>query len=111
MTNALLALLLSLGILTTRDVVRDMSTAAGVDPQLAACIVQAESRWDVMRRGDLDERGLFQILPSTAMWVAGEMGWEGFELDWLNDPTRNIEMGTWILRRWPEWFSTLKYCE
>ena len=107
MTNALLALLLSLGIITTRDVVRDMSTAAGVDPQLSACIVTAESRWDTNLVSKDMDTGLFQIIPSTAAWVATQMGLDSYD---LTDPVTNTAMGLWILERYPEWYSTLYIC-
>jgi soluble lytic murein transglycosylase-like protein len=90
--------------------VREMSLAAGIDPALAACVVTYESGWDTMRRGMLKERGLFQVLPSTAIWVATKLGWQDFTLDWLDDPVKNIEMGLWILERYPEWYSTLRLC-
>ena len=107
MTNALLALLLSLGILTTRDVVRDMSTAAGVDPELAACVVTHESNWDTSLVSAAQDTGLFQIIPSTAAWVATQMGLDSYD---LTDPVTNTAMGLWILERYPEWYSTLYLC-
>jgi soluble lytic murein transglycosylase-like protein len=106
----LIALLLALKVITLQYAVSDLATTAGVEPRLALCIVSNESQWEVMHRGALNERGLFQLLPSTALWVAGEMGWTGFELDWLDDPVKNTEMGLYILKRWPTWFSTIGLC-
>lgn len=73
-------------------------------------MVQNESQFEVMHRGDLDERGLWQILPSTAIWVAGKMEWKDFTLATLDDPIKNTEMGLFILKRWPAWYHTIDIC-
>jgi soluble lytic murein transglycosylase-like protein len=110
-TATILAILLTLKVISLQYAVSDMATTAGVEPRLALCIVSNESQFEVMHRGDLDERGLWQLLPSTALWVAGEMGWAGFELDWLDDPVKNTEMGIWVLVHYPTWFSTRYLCQ
>ena len=111
MSNLLLAVLLSLGIISTQDVVREMAVREDVNPRLSACIVTNESNWNPMCRGALDERGLYQLLPSTAIWAATKLGWDGFELDDLDDQVKNAEMGTWILKHYPAWYSTIEKCE
>ena len=107
MTNALLALLLSLGILTTRDVVRDMSTAAGVDPQLAACIVTWESSWVVDEVSTSGAVGLWQIKPETAKWAAGKLGMETYD---LVNPVDNTALALYILQEYPTWFLVYEWC-
>ena len=108
MTNALLALLLALGIISTPDMVREMATREGVNPALAACIVTNESNWNPRLVSKDMDSGLFQIIPSTAKWVAEQMGLQSYD---LMDPVTNAEMGTWILKRYPEWYSTMYLCE
>jgi len=80
----------------------------GVSAELAVCIVENESNWDTNLVSIADDTGLFQIIPSTAEWVAGKLGWDEYD---LKDPATNIEMGLWILKRYPEWYSTLYLCE
>ena len=112
MNLATLALLLSLNLITLPMALQDMAVQGEIDPALAECIVEVETghTWNVLQRGLLDERGLFQILPSTALWVAGEMGWQDFELADLDEPVKNMEMGLWILERYPEWYSSIGLC-
>ena len=66
MSNALIALLLALKIISLQMAVREISIREGVDPALAACIVQAESNWDPHLVSKDNDSGLFQIIPSTA---------------------------------------------
>lgn len=112
-SDLIITVLLAARLITLPMALEEMAVREGVDPELAACIVSYETghTWDVLRRGDLDERGLFQVLPSTAYWAASKMGWDGFTLAWLDDPVKNMQMGLWILARWPEWFSTLYLCK
>ncbi len=42
-------------------------------------------------------RGLMQVMPSTAEWVAGRIGYPSFSVEMLFDPRYNIEIGTWYL--------------
>ena len=106
--NYLVTILLLANMLTLQGALHDMAVQAGVDPQLAACIVTNESHWDTQLVGDAQDTGLFQIIPSTAEWTAEQMGWSNYD---LLDPVQNMEMGLWILKRFPEWYKTLPYCE
>jgi len=108
MTTAMLAMLLSLGIFTTRDVVREMAVSAGVSPRLSACIIEAESQWDVNHLGDAGEIGLMQILPSTGEWAASKLGMDTYD---LYAPVDNLRIGLWILRYFPEFFHTMYLCD
>lgn len=108
MTNAMLAILLALGIITTPDMVREMAVREGVDPELAACIVQAESRWNVNLIGAAGEIGLMQILPDTGKWAATKVDLEFYD---LHEPVHNLTIGLWILREYPEFYHTMYLCE
>ena len=107
-TYAMIALLLSLNLLPLPVALSHMSTSAGVDTGLAYCIVENESHWDPNLVSKDFDTGLFQIIPSTAEWVAEQRGLESYD---LKDPYTNMLMGLWILARYPEWFSTLYLCE
>lgn len=109
MTNGLLALLLALKIITMQYALHDMAVREGVDPRLAACIVEHESEWDVNRLGALNEIGLMQLLPSTAEWALTKLDLPADTDLW--QPVNNLSVGLWILDRYPEWYSTLYLCE
>lgn len=108
MSQALIAVLVALKLITLPMAVSEMSARTGVDPALASCIVSHESNWDTNLVSKDQDTGLFQIIPSTARWVAEQMGLDRYD---LTDPITNATMGLWILKRYPEWYSSLYLCE
>lgn len=78
-----------------RRLVVDVARANGLDPHDLAALGWVETRWDCTRRGAAGEVGCMQILPSTAAWVASEMGVATYD---LNDPAWNVAMAAFYLR-------------
>ena len=106
--NYLVTILLLANMLTLQGDLHDMAVQAGVDPQLAACIVTNESHWDTQLVGRDRDTGLFQIIPSTGEWAAGKLGYQEYD---LLDPVTNMIFGLYILDNYPEWYSTLYICQ
>ena len=77
-----------------RQMVLDLSAQYGVDPRLVAAVGHVESRWNPRTVGSHNDTGLMQILPSTAEWIAGRLGWTEYD---LFDPWTNLHMGIWYL--------------
>lgn len=99
----LLALLLG-----NRWTVNEFALHYKVSPRLAACIVQHESNWDPSLISEAEDTGLFQIIPDTAEWVAGKLGYTEWD---MTNPVQNADFGTWILKNYPEFYSTLPLCQ
>lgn len=79
-----------------RTEINRAAAAYGVDPYLIMAIIKVESNfrcWAVSRKG---ARGLMQVMPATADWIAGEGGPLGGS-GALDDPASNIAIGTWYL--------------
>lgn len=108
MSNFILVILFSLDLLTAKGMLHEMAVAQNIDPTLAHCIVTNESNWDASLVSRDNDTGLFQIIPSTGEWVAQQMGLTSYD---LKDPVTNMQMGLWILKRYPEWYSTLYLCK
>jgi soluble lytic murein transglycosylase len=68
-----------------------------VDPLLIWALMRAESRYDANAYGYAGERGLMQILPSTQVWVAEQLG-EDISPGDAFAPENNIRMASWLLR-------------
>lgn len=71
----------------------------GLDPALVSAVILCESSFDPKAESRLGARGLMQLMPDTAEWVAhkyNEDG-EGYSFDSLYDPETNIRYGTWYL--------------
>lgn len=65
-----------------------------LDPRLIASVITVETRWDPDAVGSYGEKGLMQILPSTGVWLARQMGLSQYD---LSDPQTSIEMGAYYL--------------
>ncbi|MBI5587005.1 MAG: transglycosylase SLT domain-containing protein [Deltaproteobacteria bacterium] len=77
---------------------------AGVDPCLVAAVMREESSFNPKAVSVTGALGLMQIMPSTGMFVAKELGRAGFEPKELLNPETNIRIGSWYL-----WYLGRKY--
>ena len=80
-----------------RDIVFDTAYENQVDPYLVFAIIRAESKYQPTARSPVGARGLMQIMPETAAWIAEQKGISGFEAEQLNKPALNISFGCWYL--------------
>jgi soluble lytic murein transglycosylase len=79
------------------DVIRQQSGDKNLDPALVAAVIYRESKFrDVT--SEAGAKGLMQILPSTAQFIAHRSGGTRFELRDLANPQINISYGSWYLR-------------
>jgi soluble lytic murein transglycosylase len=79
------------------DVIRQQARDKNLDPALVAAVIYRESKFrDVT--SDAGAKGLMQILPSTALFIAHRSGGTRFELRDLGNPQINISYGSWYLR-------------
>jgi len=76
----------------------------GLEPELILAVIQVESNFHPTIRSSAGAVGLMQLLPSTGLEVARQVGmpWHGYHT--LHDPERNVELGTaylaWLLERY-----------
>ena len=78
-----------------QHLVIDVADRFDLDPRLLAAVGSVESQWYARATGSHGDSGLMQIIPSTANWIAGKMGFETYD---IFDPTTNLTMGAWYLR-------------
>lgn len=93
---------------TPRQQVRIYAHIYGVDPALCECIVAAESDWNAGAVGALGEEGLFQILPTTWLFLRDKMDLPANASAF--DASENIRTGIYGLARWPRWWMTWPRC-
>jgi len=79
------------------DIIRQQAKKKGVDPNLIAAVIYEESRFrdQTSRAG---ARGLMQITPATARFIARDSGGTAFTQGDLAAPQINIAYGTYYLR-------------
>ena len=61
-------------------------------------LMRQESRFISVARSSVGASGLMQIMPSTARWIAKQLGVRKFHPDEMQDPARNIQFGSFYLK-------------
>ena len=84
--------------LPEREIVMATASEFNVDPYLVFAIIRAESKYQTSAQSPVGARGLMQIMPETAYWIAAQMKMENFKEDDLHDPAVNIRLGCWYLK-------------
>ncbi len=74
--------------------VEQYATEYGVEKELIYAIMKAESNFDSTATSHSEAYGLMQLLESTAMEVANELGEEYLPKEALYDPQKNVQIGT-----------------
>jgi soluble lytic murein transglycosylase len=78
------------------DVIRQQSREKGVDAALIAAVIYSESKF-VDQTSSAGARGLMQITPEAAEFIAKQSEATSFEMKDLSDPEINIRYGTFLL--------------
>lgn len=77
-----------------RDDIDSASVAAGVDPLLVAAVIRVESNYRPDQRSSKGAIGIMQVMPDTAEWMFTRESFRSYKLNDLQDPTKNIKLGT-----------------
>jgi soluble lytic murein transglycosylase len=79
------------------DIIRQQAADKDLDPALIAAVIYEESRFRD-QTSHAGARGLMQITPETADFIASRSGGVRFEQSDLATPQINIAYGAWFLR-------------
>ena len=79
------------------DIIRQQARAKHLDPALIAAVIYQESKFSD-RTSAKGAKGMMQILPSTAKFIARRSGGTAFVPSDLGTPQINIQYGTYYLR-------------
>jgi soluble lytic murein transglycosylase len=79
------------------DIIRQQARDKNLDPALIAAVIYQESKFQDRTSG-AGARGVMQLLPSTAHYIARKSGGTQFQQGDLADPQINIAYGSWYLR-------------
>jgi soluble lytic murein transglycosylase len=79
------------------DIIRQQAQDKNLDPSLIAGVIYVESRFRD-QTSHAGAKGLMQIMPSTADYIANKSGGTEFEQGDLATPQINIAYGSWYLR-------------
>lgn len=81
-----------------RDVFDEQARATGLEEAWLLGLVRQESRFIVDAKSAAGARGLMQLMPSTARWVAKRSGMQGFSLARVSEVPVNVALGTSYLK-------------
>src|SRR3954447_26376119 len=79
------------------DIIRQQAADKGLDPALIAGVIYTESRFRD-QTSHAGAKGLMQLMPETADYIARKSGGTRFTPTDLATPQINIAYGTWYLR-------------
>jgi soluble lytic murein transglycosylase len=79
------------------DVIRQQASDKDLDPSLIAGVIYVESRFRD-QTSHAGAKGLMQLMPATADYIARKSGGTRFVQGDLADPQINISYGSWYLR-------------
>ncbi len=79
------------------DVVQEVADRRGLDPLLIYSLIRHESLFDTYATAAAGEKGLTQVVPSTAEYIAGEIAWPDYQHSDLFRPYAGIEFGAFYL--------------
>ena len=75
-----------------------------VDSDLIAGVILAESKFNQEATSNYGAKGIMQIMPETALWIAKQIEDDSFTVEKLYIPDTNIKYGTWYLSELQEEF-------
>ena len=79
------------------DIIRQQASEKGLDPALIAGVIYAESHFRD-QTSQAGAKGLMQLMPQTADYIAEKSGGTAFVQGDLATPQVNISYGSWYLR-------------
>ncbi|MCB8817506.1 lytic transglycosylase domain-containing protein [Desulfosporosinus shakirovi] len=88
-----------------RTVVEKYAAQYGVDPLFVLAVIREESKFLPRSESHKGAKGLMQLMPSTAQSIAESIGDKAYSEEYLLDPEKNIQYGTWYLASLQKLFS------
>ena len=80
-----------------RDLITEYAEEYNLRPAFVAAIIRNESSFRPEAESSVGARGLMQLMPATAEWIAHKLKVEGYAFERMYDPASNIRFGCWYL--------------
>ena len=79
------------------DLIARYSEEYNLRPAFVTAIILNESSFRTDAESNVGARGLMQLMPDTAEWIAGKLDVSGYSFERMYDAESNIRFGTWYL--------------
>ncbi len=80
-----------------KDLIEQYAAENNLHPAFVEAIILNESSYRTDAESSVGARGLMQIMPDTAEWIAGKLKESSYSFDNMYDAETNIKYGTWYL--------------
>ena len=80
-----------------KDLIEQYAAEYNLKPAFVTAIILNESSFRTDAESSVGARGLMQLMPQTAEWIAGKLDVPGYSFDRMYDAETNIRFGTWYL--------------
>ena len=80
-----------------KDLIEQYAAENNLKPAFVTAVILNESSFRTDAESSVGARGLMQLMPNTAEWIAGKLGISGYSFDRMYDAETNIRFGTWYL--------------
>ncbi len=88
---------------TWQDLIERYAGAYNLNPAFVTAIIRNESSFRTNAESSAGARGLMQMMPDTAQWVAGKLN-DSYDFDRLYEAETSIRYGCWYLNYLSELF-------
>ena len=79
------------------DLIEQYAAEYNLQPGFITAIILNESSFRTDAESGVGARGLMQLMPDTAQWIAGKLDVSGYSFDRMFDAESNIRFGAWYL--------------
>lgn len=79
------------------DVIRPIAEERGIDPLLVLSLIRLESLFNTYATAAAGEKGLMQVIPSTAAYIAERLQWENYQHSDLFRPYAGVAFGAYYI--------------
>lgn len=83
--------------ITYQSLIERYAAEYNLRPAFVAAVIRNESSFRTDAESSVGARGLMQLMPDTAEWIAGKIGDSNYSFDHLYDAETNIRYGCWYL--------------
>ncbi len=80
-----------------RELIERYAAEYNLSPAFVCAIIRNESSFQPRAESGAGARGLMQLMPDTAEWIAHKLEVSGFAFERMYDPESNIRFGCWYL--------------
>ena len=79
------------------QLIRKYAAEYNLAPALIASVMRNESSFRPAAESSVGAKGLMQLMPDTAEWIARKIRYDGWQVNLLYDPEINTRFGCWYL--------------